>query len=82
MAVTMLYFMEREFLESLKNIVSDEKAVLELDDDKKVSKLRFIPTTSIIDKKIAERLALSICRSGFLLQNGERIGSGFELDIK
>ncbi len=78
----MLYFTEREFLESLKNIVSDEKALLELDDDKKLAKLTFVPATSIIDKKIAERLAQSICRSGFLLANGERIGSGFELDIK
>ena len=81
MVVTQLYFAEKEFLESLRNVVSDEKAVLELDDEQNKAKLRFIPTTSIVDKKIAERLALSICRSGFLLQNGERIGTGFDLDI-
>lgn len=75
-----LSYKDKEFVESKNNSLGGEVAKLELDADKRIAVLVLYPTISNIDIKIVERLSLSICKSGFLLESGERIGTGFELE--
>lgn len=54
-------------------------AVLILDEATQSGKLDYSPETSLILRRTARRQAESICKSGFLLANGKRIGAGFAL---
>ena len=65
-----LFYKDKEFIEPKKHVLGGESAKLELHDDKKIAILFFVLTISIIDKKIAERLAQSIYKTGFLLESG------------
>lgn len=59
---------------------SDAVAKLELNDNGK-AELTFSPGVGLITKRKASRQAESVCRSGFLLASGERVGSGLSLDV-
>ena len=82
MSIVKLYFKETEFVEE-KNlkIPGSEVAFLGINTDKKEALLTFKPECTFVNKKIAERQAQAICKTGFLLENGERIGSGCNLVI-
>ena len=82
MTIVELFYKDKEFIEPKKLVLGGESAKLEFDKDKIHAVLSFSPTINIIDKKIAERLAQSICKSGFLLESGERIGIGYTLEIR
>ena len=83
MKTTRLFYKNKEFVEK-KNIELFEKelASLEINQDTKEAILSFSFEIGLVDKKIAERIAESICKTGFLLENGDRIGIGSELIIK
>ena len=59
---------------------SDAMAQLELSPDK-IAKLSYSPESGLIVQRKASRQAESVCKSGFLLKSGERIGMGFKLEI-
>ena len=82
MGTIILFFINSMFVESKYNVVGGEQALLELDIEKKIAMLSFMQDTNLIVKKTAERLAHNICKSGFLLESGERIGTGYILQIK
>lgn len=81
MTVTKLYYVDQEFTDTLEEGMTGESAVLELDDYKKTAKLLFVPTASMVDRKMAQRNAQSICRIGYVLKSGVRIAVGYDLDI-
>ncbi|MFX0015669.1 MAG: hypothetical protein ACFFB2_12105 [Promethearchaeota archaeon] len=54
-------------------------AVLILDEATQTGKLEYSPEAGLIMRRTARRQAESICRSGFLLATGKRIGAGFTL---
>ena len=54
-------------------------AVLVLDEITQTGKLEYSPDAGLILRRTARRQAESICRSGFLLATGKRIGVGFTL---
>ena len=55
-------------------------AVLILDEATSTGKLEYSPGTGLVLRRTARRQAESICKSGFLLSNGKRIGIGFRLE--
>ncbi|MCK4848033.1 MAG: hypothetical protein KAT16_03300 [Candidatus Heimdallarchaeota archaeon] len=55
-------------------------AVLILEETTSVGKLEYSPGAGLIIRRTARRQAESICKSGFLLVNGKRIGMGFKLE--
>ncbi len=75
-----LSFVNKTFVEG-KN--SESKATLEIIPDGKGGKatLTFSDDASLIERRTASRQAESICRSGFLLASGERIGIGTKLEV-
>ena len=76
-----LYFNDNEFVEETEmQVTGTEQAVLEINTETKQANLTFKEIT-FVGKKVAERQSLSICKSGFLLQSGERIGIGSDLSI-
>ena len=82
MTTVELFYKDKEFIEPKKLFFGGEIAKLEFDKDKNHTNLSFSPTINIIDKKIAERLVQSVCKSGFLLESGEIIGIGYTLEIR
>ena len=82
LTVIKLYFKDNEFVEESKmQLTGTEQAVLEINTETKHAQLEFKGDVTFIGKKVAERQSLSICKSGFLLQSGERIGNGCNLTI-
>lgn len=79
MPVIKLFFKDEAFVESSE--FGGETAVLELDEERKKAKLLFVPNTSMIDRRKAERSAQSICKIGHVLPTGKRVGVGYNLDI-
>ena len=77
MTVIKLFYSDEEFIENLEPGKTNEKAVLELDDVKKTATLLFVPTASMVDRKIAQRQAQSICRIGYVLKSGVRVAVGY-----
>ena len=75
-----LFFVSSSFVESKYNVVGGEKAILEINLEKKIAILRYDPNINDIVKRTVERHARSICKQGFLLENGERIGTGYTLE--
>ncbi|MHA2227491.1 MAG: hypothetical protein ACXAC8_19900 [Candidatus Hodarchaeales archaeon] len=65
-----LYFVDKEFQE----LGGNEEAVLEINDNAKTAVLTFSPGTSLIAQRTAGRQARGICKSGFLIKAGYRIG--------
>lgn len=60
---------------------ADVVAVLDINDDTKISVLTYTPDVGMIDKRTSQRQAQGICKTGFQLESGERIGVGSELQI-
>ena len=71
-----LIFKDRNFSEGREQTGD---AVLILDAATSTGKLEY-SSTSLIIRRTARRQAESICKSGFLLSNGKRIGIGFKLE--
>jgi hypothetical protein len=65
-----LYFVDKEFRE----LGGNEEAVLEINDSTKTAILTFAEGTSLIAQRTAGRQARGICKSGFLLKAGYRVG--------
>jgi hypothetical protein len=70
-----LYYVDGEFGEMGGN----EEALLEIDDGTKVATLSFSEGSGLITQRTAGRQARGICKSGFLLKAGYRIGQNCEL---
>ena len=70
------------FKESGKN-TADSIAKLELlpAGNEGQAKLSFSPDAGLIVRRTVSRQAESVCKSGFLLETGERIGMGMTLEI-
>ena len=73
-----LVFRERSFTEGKEQ---SGDAVLSLDDATQSAKLEYSPDAGLIIRRTARRQADSICKSGFQLTNGKRIGAGFSLVV-
>ena len=73
--VVKLYYVDGEFSEMGGN----EEALLEIDDVTKVATLSFTEGTGLITQRTAGRQARGICKSGFLLKAGYRIGRDCDL---
>lgn len=71
-----LIFKDRNFSEGREQTGD---AVLILDEATSTGKLEY-SSNSLILRRTARRQAESICKSGFLLSNGKRIGIGFKLE--
>ena len=71
-----LIFKDRNFSEGREQTGD---AVLILDEATSTGKLEY-SSTSLILRRTARRQAESICKSGFMLSNGKRIGLGFKLE--
>jgi hypothetical protein len=54
-------------------------AVLILDETTQQGKLEYSPDAGLVLRRTARRQAESICKSGFLLTTGNRIGAGYNL---
>lgn len=77
---TTLTFINGEFVEGNKN---SEKAMakLEVDAAQNKSTLTFTADAGLIARRTASRQAENVCKSGFLLASGERIGIGTTLEV-
>ena len=70
------------FMESGKNTAkSIAKLELLRAGKEGIAKLSFSPDAGLILRRTASRQAESVCKSGFLLDTGERIGIGMTLEI-
>jgi hypothetical protein len=72
-----LVFKDRSFSEGREETGD---AVLILDDSTQSGKLEYSPDAGLVLRRTARRQAESICKAGFLLATGKRIGAGFSLD--
>ncbi|MFX0172439.1 MAG: hypothetical protein ACFE9L_11000 [Candidatus Hodarchaeota archaeon] len=72
-----LVFKNRVFTEGREE---SGEAVLILDEATKSAKIEYSPEVGLVLRRTARRQAESICRSGFLLATGKRIGAGFILE--
>lgn len=57
-------------------------AILEINESARTAKLSFLPDATLIAKRTAMRQANGICKTGFLLKNGQRIGTGSTLEVE
>lgn len=71
-----LVFKNRTFSEGREE---NGEAVLILDEATQSGKLEYSPEAGLIIRRTARRQAESICRTGYLLATGKRIGAGFTL---
>jgi hypothetical protein len=81
MTTTKLLYKDKIFVEPVKSETAGAIAVLELNDEAKKAVLTFTPETTLIDRRTSERQAKGICKSGFLLQGGKRVGMGCDLEV-
>lgn len=72
-----LIFKNRNFSEGREETGD---AVLILEETTSTGKLEYSPDAGLIIRRTARRQAESICKSGFLLGTGKRIGMGFKLE--
>ncbi len=54
-------------------------AVLILEESTQSGKLEYSPDAGLVLRRTARRQAESICKTGFLLATGKRLGAGFSL---
>ncbi|MFX0210858.1 MAG: hypothetical protein ACFFDT_33070 [Candidatus Hodarchaeota archaeon] len=71
-----LVFKNRQFSEGREE---SGEAVIILDEATQTAKLECSPDVGLVIRRTARRQAESICKSGFLLATGKRIGSGYTL---
>lgn len=82
MSIITLLFEGKEFIEEKKmKLPGNETGFLKINTETREAILTLKSEITLIDKTVAKRLANSICRSGFLLDSGERIGIGSILSI-
>jgi len=72
-----LIFKNRNFSEGREEAGD---AVLILEEATSTGKLEYSPDAGLVIRRTARRQAESICKSGFLLSNGKRLGMGFKLE--
>ena len=73
--------LEKLFVErNVKMGKEETNAILTKDQVNNKAKIIFKSEVSIIDKRTAERQATSICRTGFLMHDGRRVGIGCSLE--
>lgn len=82
MAIINLLFKEKIFKESMNKNIGRDDVILEINTELKEAILTIPAITSLIDRRIAQRQAESICKTGFLMKTGARIGQGCKLEIK
>ena len=73
-----LVFSKTRFLEDK----TDGDAFLDLDEGSQKANLTFPPNAGLVSKRMATRQARSICATGYQLMAGNRIGSGFLLEVQ
>lgn len=73
--VVKLYYVDGEFSETAGN----EEAVLEINEATRTAILYFSEGTGLITQRTAGRQARGICKSGFLLKSGWRVGQQCDL---
>ncbi|MHA2239115.1 MAG: hypothetical protein ACXAB2_12200, partial [Candidatus Hodarchaeales archaeon] len=56
------------------------EAVLVLDEATQVGKLEYSGNVGLVLRRTARRQAESICKAGFLLGSGKRVGENFRLE--
>ena len=56
-------------------------AVLDINPSTHVATLTYTPDAGLIDKRTSQRQAQSICKTGFQLESGKRVGTGCELQV-
>lgn len=82
MVTVKLAYKDKIFEEtSEKTDTSDVNAILEIDDANQKATLTYSPDAGLIDKRTAQRQAQGICKTGFMLANGQRVGVQCELVI-
>ncbi len=72
-----LIFKNRTFSEGREE---SGDAVLILDEATQTGKLEYSPDAGLVIRRTARRQAESICKSGFLLGSGKRLGISFKLE--
>ncbi|MFQ5978259.1 MAG: hypothetical protein ACXAB4_06585 [Candidatus Hodarchaeales archaeon] len=55
---------------------------LDLDESNQSAVLSFTPEAGLVVKRMAQRQARSICKTGFQLRSGSRIGAGCVLEVQ
>jgi len=70
-----LYFVNGEFTELRGN----EEATLEINESTKTATLEFAPGSGLISQRTAGRQARGICKSGFMVKAGYRVGMKCDL---
>ncbi|MFW9995756.1 MAG: hypothetical protein ACFFD4_27200 [Candidatus Odinarchaeota archaeon] len=65
-----LTYKDKNFIEG----AAEGEAYLDIDEEKGVATLSFAPSASLITKRTAGRQARGICKTGFQLKNGHRVG--------
>ncbi|MFX1246884.1 MAG: hypothetical protein ACFFB2_14835 [Promethearchaeota archaeon] len=73
--IVKLYYVDGEFRE----LGGNEEAVLEIDESKQMATISFTEGTGLITQRTAGRQARGICKTGFLLKSGYRVGKQCEL---
>ncbi len=82
MVTKILIFKDKSFIELTNRKSEKHDLILEINTELKEAVLTIPTKTSLIDRRTAQRQAESICKTGFLLKSGARIGQGSTLDIK
>ncbi|MFW9778402.1 MAG: hypothetical protein ACFFE8_06060 [Candidatus Heimdallarchaeota archaeon] len=74
-----LIFKDGEFTEVRER---SGDAILHLDEVTQSAKLEYSEGTGLVLRRTARRQAENICKSGYQLKNGLRIGAGFDLVVE
>ncbi|MFW9927984.1 MAG: hypothetical protein ACFFD1_01175 [Candidatus Thorarchaeota archaeon] len=75
--VQKLIFKDKLFIEGE---AADSTAVLTIDESNLKATLSYSSTANLVDRRTALRQAQSICKTGFLLSDGKRIGKDCKLE--
>ncbi|MHA2250953.1 MAG: hypothetical protein ACXAD7_11360 [Candidatus Kariarchaeaceae archaeon] len=78
-----MYYIDGEFVEKQARSIDKAEAFVEITGEglSGVTKLTYVEGAGLILRRTASRQAESICKSGFLLASGERVGVGTRLEI-
>ena len=82
MHVIKLYFKDKNFIESVGKEIEGADAILQINEEEKEALLIFTRGASLIGKRMAQRQAENICRSGYILKSGERIAKGCRILVQ
>lgn len=80
--VIKLIYKDKVFTEAMGESAADSAtAVLAIDETNGKALLTFSPEANLVERRTAQRQANSICKTGYLLSSGERVGGECMLDI-